>query len=273
MPKNKAISAKCARTTICEEKMIEIARSGDSRLLFALALNPHCTDSILSYLFSRGDSETKQCILNHDNVGERTLMKAVSGRDSSIAYAAITRTKAAPPESVMLKALDHRNIQIRRSTAWSDYATEAVMLKAVNDVNSSVVNAALSQKDCPLDALRFCADHACYSVRFEVASHQNCPEDILRKLMNDADEEVRGAACRNDNLPRECQKSLMASDDVRIRQDIVCEFEMDSDIVLMGIVDEDSEVRRLAAGSPLFDDPVFMLSLRARLGIIAPGAK
>lgn len=108
-----------------------------------------------------------------------------------IAISVARMNKSLPPK--LLRApVNHKEYEVRKAVAGSNYLSEADSKKLAGD------------KD--------------YEVRRALAKNKKCPPDVLRKLAGDDDSDVAKAASRNLELPDAAVSDGVLLDEYSVRQ-------------------------------------------------------
>jgi len=223
----------------------------DYRLVNAIASNPNATSEFLETLYRE---RPVWKIYEHRNCPDSVIIDAIEKRDIRTFLDAINyHTKS---EAVLLHAINDSRQEVREAAAENKNATEPVLLRAVDDEAVGVrVRAAQNHKATEPVLLKAIVDTRNQDIRYQAASNPNATEPVLLKAMEETVyDAVRARAAGHPKATEAVLRLAIADSDTYTREKAAENENATPAILDIATRDKQSKVRRAAFLNPNIPD-------------------
>ncbi len=207
--------AKSKKTTAT--RLLELAKTADPTVQYAVAANPNTPLAALEYLSGHGKWTILKAVAVHPNVSLAILEILAAHKQVTVCVAVAESQQA--PVHFLEQLTKHPEAAVRRAVAANTNCTDAIFTVLSED--------------------------SAYKVRYEVASRMSCPAAVLQKLAYDPEVSVRDFVAWNSGVPT-TELCLLATDpEARVRASTVENLRRRGEMALLQTLarDPSEEVR------------------------------
>lgn len=216
----------------------------------AVAANPSApAEMLLDLSFDTRGPVLMEVVKNPNRPVELLSEPRVVDNPSVAVRMALARQDATP-EKVLLKLVQDEDSSVRRAAVSNFNLTGEVLGDVARGSDIEMIEALTCRSDLALDLFVYLASHESTVVLEALAQNIYAPSEVLRSLADRGLDKVDRNLAMNRNSPPDVLECLARHDDVVVRTFVAMSEDLDSDLLERLALDEELGVREWVAPNP-----------------------